>query len=171
MKKGLAKNISNKAYYSIVVAIALVVIVLLNVIVSFLDFRVDFTADKRYSLTSSTVDFLSNEENFSERILFKIYLDGDLPAEVKRLRTAVRDKLNEFKYYAGKQIEFEFIDPEATLNQADKNTLKELLYDKGRGIRPAQIYYKVKGKSQLLEIFPGATVEYRVEILLITFVF
>lgn len=161
MKPGFLKNISNKAYHSLIVIIALVALVLFNIIVSFIDFRIDFTADQRYSLTPSTADFLSDEENISDRILFKIYLEGDLPAEIKRLRTAVRDKLTEFKYYAGKRIEYEFIDPEAVLNSVDKNSLKELLFDKGRGIRPAQIYYKSKGKSELLELFPGATVEYR----------
>jgi gliding-associated putative ABC transporter substrate-binding component GldG len=161
MKKLLIKNISNKAYYSLLTLIALVVVILLNVIVSYLDFRVDFTADKRYSLTRSTVDFLNDDSKLKDRILFKIYLDGDLPAEVKRLRTAIKDKLNEFKYYAGKRIEFEFIDPNMIGEPADQKALKELLFDRGRGIRPAQITYKVKGTSKMLEIFPGATVEYR----------
>ena len=159
MKSGFFKNISNKAYYTVLTLIVLVVIVLLNIIVSFLDFRVDFTKDKRYSLTSSTIEFLEDEKKLSDRILFKVYLEGDLPAEVRRLKTAVRDKLNEFKYYAGRRIEYEFIDPNLG-SDADQQSLKDQLYDKGRGIRPVDITYRSKGTANILEVFPGAVVEY-----------
>jgi len=153
------KNLSNRSYYGTLVAIMLAGLVLVNVIVSFLDFRVDFTADKRYSLTTSSIDFLSEKDNIPNRILFKIYLEGELPAELRRLRTAVRDKLEEFKYYAGKQIEYIFIDPNAG-SPEDQQALKDQLFDKGRGIRPADIRYRSKGTSNILEVFPGAVVEY-----------
>lgn len=153
------KNFSNKAYYWSLSIIVLLIIVLLNIIVSFMDFRVDVTKDQRYSLTSSTIDFLSDEKKFPNRILFKIYLDGDLPAEVKRLRNAIKDKLNEFKYYAGRRVEYEFIDPNIG-SPEDQQALKDQLFDKGRGIRPVDIMYRSKGVSKLIEIFPGAVVEY-----------
>ena len=87
MKKIVTKNISIRAYYWLIAIIAISVVILLNIIVSFLDFRVDFTADKRYSLTSSTVEFLEDETQLNDRILFKVYLEGELPAEVKLLNT------------------------------------------------------------------------------------
>lgn len=159
MKSSLFNNLSNRAYYTLVIAITFVVVVLLNVIVSFFDFRVDFTADKRYSLSPTTVDFLTDDTKLTNRILFKIYLDGELPAEVKRLRTAIKDKLNELKYYAGKRIEYEFIDPN-TGSLEDQKALKEQLLDRGRGIRPVEVSYRSGGKTNLIEFFPGAIVEY-----------
>ena len=152
-------NISNKSFYGAVTVIMLVALVLINIVVSFLDFRVDFTADKRFSLTSTSVDFLSEKENIPNRILFKIYLEGDLPAELRRLRGSVRDKLDEFKYYAGNRIEYVFIDPNLG-SVEDQQALKEQLFDKGRGIRPMDIRYRSKGVSNILEVFPGAVVEY-----------
>lgn len=153
------KNISSRLYYSILSLIVLAIIVLLNFIVTFLDFRVDFTKDKRYSLTQSTIDYLSSDSSFQNPILFKIYLDGDLPAEVKRLQTAIKDKLEEFRYYGGSKIEYEFINPNEGTAE-DQEAIKEQLYNKGQGIRPADITYRSKGTSNILEIFPGAVVEY-----------
>lgn len=158
MKKNLFKNISNKAYFTILTIIVLAAVVLLNIIFSFFTLRYDLTKDKRYSLTPSTISFLS-EDNLSNRILFKIYLEGEMPAEIQRLRTSIQNKLDEFKYYAGSNIEYEFINPNEG-SKEDQEALKEQLYDKGRGIRPVNITYRKKGSSNILELFPGATVEY-----------
>jgi gliding-associated putative ABC transporter substrate-binding component GldG len=157
-KSGIQK-MSGRLYYSLLIIIVLAVLVLLNVIVSHFDFRKDFTKDQRYSLTESTISYLSTDTVFQNPILFKIYLDGELPAEIKRLQSSIKDKLDEFRYYAGEKIQYEFIDPnEGSLE--DQNALKEQLFNKGRGIRPMRIQYRTKGKSELLEVFPGAVVEY-----------
>jgi gliding-associated putative ABC transporter substrate-binding component GldG len=160
MKSRVFKNLSNRAFYSVITIIALVVVILLNIIISFLDFRVDFTKDQRYSLTESTVNFLKSDTILTDKILFKIYLEGDFPAEVKRLQTAVKDKLQEFKYYAGDKIEYEFINPNIG-SLEDQEALKEQLFDRGRGIRPVDITYRSQGAANIIEVFPGAIVEYR----------
>lgn len=158
-RKGL-QNLSKKSYYIVLSAIALAIIILVNIVVSFVDYRADFTADQRYSLTPSTIQYLDSETTITDKVLFKIYLEGDFPAEIKRLQTAVRDKLNEFKYYAGNKIEYEFINPN-TGSVADQEALKEQLFDKGRGIRPVDITYRSQGTANIIEIFPGAAVEYQ----------
>ena len=160
MKEKRLKSASNKAYYTILTLITLVIIILLNVVVSFVDFRVDFTRDQRYSLTSSSINFLSSDTTLTDKILFKIYLEGEFPAEIERLQSAVRDKLDEFKYYAGDRIEYEFINPNEG-SVADQEALKEQLFDQGRGIRPMDITYRSNGSSNIVEVFPGAVVEYR----------
>ncbi len=154
------KKASNRAYYGILTAIALAVLILVNIIISFLDFRVDFTSDQRYSLTDSSIDFLKSDTILNDKILFKIYLEGEFPAEIKRLQTAVRDKLDEFKYYAGANIQYEFINPNKGSIE-DQEALKEQLFNKGQGIRPIDITYRSQGASNIIEVFPGAVVEYR----------
>src|SRR5690554_2621440 len=160
MARKRLKRASNRAYYGIITAIALAVIILVNIIVSFVDFRVDFTRDQRYSLTESSIDFLKNDSLLTDKILFKIYLEGEFPAEIKRLQGAVRDKLDEFKYYAGDRIEYEFINPN-TGSLEDQEALKEQLFNRGEGIRPVDISYRSQGTSNIIEVFPGAVVEYR----------
>lgn len=159
MKRSKNSVLKFKSYYGILTLIVFVILILLNILASLIDFRFDFTADKRYTLTESTVNFLEDDEKLTDRILFKVYLDGDLPAEINKLRSAVLNKLKEFKHYAGDRIQYEFIDPDEG-NIEDQQALKDLLWDKNRGIRPVQIIYKSNGNTSLREIFPGITVEY-----------
>ena len=160
MAKKRFKRVSTRAYYGIITAIVFAVIVLINIIFSFVDFRLDLTKDQRYSLTPTTIDFLKNDTILSDKILFKIYLEGDFPAEIRRLQTAVKDKLDEFRYYAGDRIEYEFIDPSLG-SKEDQDALKEKLFNKGSGIRPVNISYQSKGSSNMVEVWPGAVVQYR----------
>jgi gliding-associated putative ABC transporter substrate-binding component GldG len=160
MARKRLKKASHRAYYGVITAIALAVIILVNIIVSFLDFRVDFTRDQRYSLTDSSINFLKSDTLLTDRILFKIYLEGEFPAEVKRMQEAVRNKLDEFKYYAGDRIEYEFINPN-TGTIEDQEALKEQLFNKGQGIRPIDITYRSQGAANIIEAFPGAVVEYQ----------
>lgn len=156
------KKATHQTYHGVIIAIAFAVLVLVNIIVSFLDFRVDFTKDQRYSLTESTINFLKSDSLLVDKIVFKIYLDGDYPAEIKRLQTAVKDKLDEFRYYAGNKIEYEFIDPSKGSAET-QDALKEELYHKGQGIRPVVVTYQSKGSSGNVEIWPGAEVKYQNE--------
>jgi len=158
MKK---KTLSAKVYYLILLLIVLAGVVIVNVLVWATDYRADFTEDQRYSLTESTKEVLESDSLLKNRILFKVYLEGEkLPAELRRLRNSIKDKLDEFKYYAGKKVEYEFIDPtEGT--EADFKQLSEQLMDKGNGLTPLIVNYRSKGTSDKLVVFPGAKVEYK----------
>ena len=139
--------------------IIIVALILVNTIAGIVYFRYDATEDKRYSLSNGTIEFLSNEENFSDRILLKIYLDGNLPAELKRYKNAIEDKLKEFKQYAGKRLEYEFIDPlEGT--EEDRRALYEILYNRGKGIVPMELMYMKDGTNNQMLLWPGAEIEY-----------
>ncbi len=160
MAKKRLKKVSTRAYYGILTAIVLAVVVLINIIFSFVDFRADFTKDQRYSLTPTTINFLKSDTILTDKILFKVYLDGDFPAEIRRLQTAAQDKLDEFRYYAGKNIEYEFIDPSLG-SKEDQEALKEKIFNKGAGIRPVNVSYQSKGSSNIVEVWPGAVVQYQ----------
>ncbi len=139
--------------------IIIVGLVLVNIISSLVNFRYDATEDKRYSLSQGTIEYLSNDQNFSDRILLKIYLAGNLPAELKRYKIAIEDKLKEFKQYAGKRLEYEFIDPmEGT--EEDRRALYEILYNRGKGIMPMELMYMKDGTNNQMLLWPGAELEY-----------
>jgi ABC-2 type transport system permease protein len=139
--------------------IVLVGIVFVNIIASFINFRYDATEDKRYSLSDGTISYLSNENHFKDRISIKIYLEGNLPAEIKRFRNAVEDKLKEFKQYTGKRLEYQFIDP-MTGNEADQQALFENLYNKSKGIIPMDVTYLKDGSQSQMLLWPGAVIDY-----------
>lgn len=149
------KGIFNWSFFAIIV----VAIVLLNIIFSFINYRVDATKDKRYSLASGTIDYLSKDDKIKNRLLLKIYLDGNLPANLQYFRDAVEDKLKEFKQYAGKRIEYEFINPnEGT--EGEQQELFESLYAKGKGIIPMDIMFTKDGQQSQMLVWPGALIEY-----------
>lgn len=155
-KKNLFKGVYNWSFLLILVG----VIVVLNIIGAFLYKRFDFTEDKRYSLAEGTINYLSNDESFNDRISLKIYLEGNLPAEIKRFRNAIEDKLKEFKEYAGKRIEYEFVDPMQGSTE-DQQLLFETIYNKGKGLVPMELMFTKDGAQQQMMLWPGAVIDYK----------
>lgn len=157
-----------KAYNWAVLLIIVGIVIFLNIIGTLLYTRVDMTEDERYSLSQGSIDFLqkitpdksdsSNIKN-GNRLFIKIYLEGKLPAEVKRFRNAIEDKLVEFKEIAGTRIEYQFIDP-LDGTEAEQNALAEVLYDKGNGILPLEIVYQKDGSQTQMILWPGAEITY-----------
>lgn len=139
--------------------IAIVAVVLINIISSFLNKRIDMTEDHRYSLSQGTISFLENKDNFQNRLSLKIYLDGNLPAELKHFRDAIENKLKEFKEFAGDRIEYQFINPNVG-SEGEQQALFESLYAKGKGIMPMDIVYMKDGSQSQMMLWPGAVIDY-----------
>jgi ABC-type uncharacterized transport system involved in gliding motility auxiliary subunit len=87
--------------------IGLGIVISLTIICSFVFFKVDLTAEKRHTLTPSTIEML---ENLEDKVFVRCYLTGDFPAGFKRLERAVKESLDEFRDYSNGQVEYEFID-------------------------------------------------------------
>lgn len=154
-KKKITKGLFNWTFLGIVV----IGLILINIISSFLYTRIDMTEDQRYSLTDGTVAFLENEEQFKNRISIKIYLEGNLPAEIKHFRDEIEAKLVEFKQIAGDRIEYQFLDPNVG-TEGEKQALFEQLYAKGKGIMPLEIVYMKDGSQSKMMLWPGAVIDY-----------
>jgi gliding-associated putative ABC transporter substrate-binding component GldG len=154
-KKKITKGLFNWTFLGIVV----IALILINIISSFLYTRIDMTEDQRYSLTNGTVAFLENEDQFKNRISIKIYLEGNLPAEIKHFRDEIEAKLVEFKQIAGDRIEYQFLDPNVG-TEGEKQALFEQLYAKGKGIMPLEIVYMKDGSQSKMMLWPGAVIDY-----------
>ena len=155
----MGSKVINKFYNWTFLLVVIAIIIVANIIGMFANKRFDVTQDKRYSLHPGTADFLNDETNFEDRIVFKIYLGGDLPAEVVRLRTALEDKLKEFKRYTGKRLEYVIMDPYLGTEE-EQNQLFEDLYNKSKGIIPTGVTYSKDGKSTAIQVWAGALIEY-----------
>lgn len=154
-KKKLIKGLYNWTFLSIII----VGLLLVNIISSFVYKRYDMTADKRYSLAEGTITFLQDTEKFSGRINIKIYLEGNLPADLEHFKNAVEDKLKEFKQYAGNRIEYQFINPnEGT--EAEQQELFRNIFAEGKGILPMDLVYMKDGSQTQMMVWPGAIIEY-----------
>ena len=148
-KKSLKRSNITQLIFSIII------IILINVIGYFAFFRADLTAEKRYSLSSTTKTLL---KSLNDIVYFKIYLEGDFPAGFKRLHNETKEMLDEFRAY-NKNIQYEFYDPNTITNKKERNELYKQLVQKG--LQPTNLQVKDKGATKQQIIFPCAEVTYK----------
>jgi ABC-2 type transport system permease protein len=133
-------------------AMWLMIIVLLNIIGSFLFTRLDLTSERRYSLSDATKKML---RGLDDVVYFKVYLDGDFPAGFKRLRNETREMLNEFRAYSD-NIQYEFINPSGNPDKHERNNLYQQLVT--AGLNPTDLQVKTNDGTSRQVVFPGAIV-------------
>lgn len=126
------------------IALIFIGLIALNFIANKVYKRFDLTQDKRYTLSQPAIDILNK---IDEPIIIKVYLEGDFPAEFKRLQIETRQLLGELKS-KNKNIKFRFLNP---LDDAE-----ELI---AKGLEPSQLSVQENGKMSEIVIFPWATVQ------------
>jgi len=147
------KNIRRNSFIQL--AIGLAILLLVNIIGAFAFYRLDLTAEKRYTLAPSTRKML---KDLDDVIYFKVYLEGEFPAGFKRLRNETREMLNQFHAYSD-NIEYEFIDPAAGKNKTELEALYTQLAQ--TGLNPTRLEVRAESGESSKIIFPGAIVSYR----------
>ena len=148
------KNLKKNQIVSFLATV--VIVVLLNVIGSFVFTRFDLTSEKRYTLSPTTKEILSGLDDY---VYFKVYLEGDFPAGFKKLRRETKEMLDEFRAYS-KYVDYEFINPSESADAAERNDIYKQLYQ--AGLNPTDVVVKNNdGSSSQMVIWPGALVSYR----------
>lgn len=138
-----------------ILIIALAGIVILNVLSSFFFTRIDFTAEKRYTLSEITKTILAD---LDDEVQVTVYLEGEFPAGFKRLRNSTADLLRDFKTYSNAHLKFDFVNP-LSGDQKSQEEAYQLLIEKG--IEPTNLSVKTEdGMSQKI-IFPAALITYK----------
>ena len=141
-------------YIASLLLIALVIS--LNILCSFINWDIDLTADKRHSLAKETTSVI---KELDDNLFFKVYLEGDFPAEFKKLQKATESLLKHFKSIAIDNVDFEFINPNAQNTDKDKLALfKQLVNLK---LTPTDLEIRKMGKQVNQIIFPGAIIYYK----------
>lgn len=135
--------------------IGLMLIVIVNQLAAIFPLRLDLTEEKRYSVTPATRALL---DDLQETVYIEVFLEGEMPAGFKRLRTSIEETLNQFDYYANGLIQVDFIDPSSALNEKARNEYFRSLLE--RGLQPTNLSYKRDGNKTEKLIFPGAIVSY-----------
>jgi gliding-associated putative ABC transporter substrate-binding component GldG len=132
--------------------ITVFVLIVLNVLGSLYFQRFDLTKDKRYTLSETSLNIVKQVRN---PLSIKIYMDGDLPADFRRLQQETRQLLEEFQAY-NSNIVFEFVNP--LENQEESMDLTKSLFQKG--LTPINITVDDKGKQSQAMVFPWAIAVY-----------
>ena len=148
------KNMKKNQIVAFFVTVAIVVLV--NVIGSYVFTRFDLTSEKRYTLSPTTKEILNDLNDY---VYFKVYLEGDFPAGFKKLRRETKEMLDEFRAYS-KFIDYEFINPSESGNEAEIRETYNQLYR--AGLNPTDLNVQNSdGSSKQMVIWPGALVSYR----------
>ena len=133
----------NKSRHIKSLAVLIAGLILLNFASTSLYKRFDLTQDKRYTLSKTSTNILNNVE---QNLFIDVYLEGDFPAEFKRLQFETQQLLEELRA-ENKNIRFKFHDP---LDDA-----QELI---SMGLEPSQLSVQQNGVISEIVIFPWATV-------------
>ena len=145
MKAATQKNIKT-------LGITIFILIVLNVLGSLFFHRFDLTKDKRYTLSETSLQIVKQVKN---PLSIKIYMQGDLPADFRRLQQETRQLLEEFQAY-NSNIVFEFVNP--LENKDESMDVVKSLYQKG--LTPINITVDDKGKQSQAMVFPWAIAVY-----------
>lgn len=155
MWNGWRKRKNLKRSHWIEFGVALLIIVSINVIGRFLFVRLDLTAEKRYTLSDATKEML---KAIDEPVLYRVYLDGDMPADFKRLQNETKEMLNQFRAY-NRNVNYEFVNPNNMGNDEERRVFFQKLMEKG--IQPAQVQTKGDNGVTTMLLLPAADIFYK----------
>ena len=131
-------------------------ILLVSLASSILRLRYDLTEDKRFTLSEPTRNVLSHLKN---DIFVQVYLDGDIPIPLKRLKRSVGEMLDEFRIASGRKIDYEFINPSGGKNAGERDAQYQSLNKKGLSPIRLEASDAEGGATQKI-IFPGMIINY-----------
>ncbi|MBV6404193.1 MAG: gliding motility-associated ABC transporter substrate-binding protein GldG [Flavobacteriales bacterium] len=118
--------------------------------------RADLTSEGRYTLKETTRQLVAD---LDDRVYVKVYLAGDLPADLRRLSEATRELLDEMRVYGPDKLAYSFIDPSA---DPDANVRREVYATlEKEGLQYSSIRIREKDGYSEKIVFPGALVTYK----------
>ncbi len=136
--------------------VGFIILIAINILSSFLFFRLDLTKDKRLSLSSTTIQML---KSIDDPIYIRVYMEGDgLPADYQLFKEKTKDILQEFRSYS-KNVHFEFIDPIKDKTPEEANAIFGEFNQKG--LKPIPISKEDASGYSTRFVIPGAMISYR----------
>lgn len=151
--KNERKNLKKNQLISF--GITLIIIIVVNIIASFVYTRFDLTNEKRYTLSDTSKEILRNLDDY---VYFRVYLEGEFPAGFKKLRKETKEMLDEFRAYS-KFVDYEFINPSESNDVAERNETYKLLFQSG--LNPTELAMQTKSGTQQIMIWPCALASYQ----------
>ncbi|WP_420399363.1 gliding motility-associated ABC transporter substrate-binding protein GldG [Flagellimonas sp.] len=132
---------------------ALAVVVILNLIGSFLYARFDLTEDKRFTLSEPAI---AVAQKFDSPVVVDVLLDGNIPPEFSKLKVETIQLLESYTS-KNENIQFNLVDP----LENETNTQQTISDLQRIGLEPARVTVEENGKVSQELVFPWAIVNYQ----------
>lgn len=135
--------------------ITIILLVVINWLASLYHGRIDFTNEKRFTVSPPTKKVL---QKLDDVVRVDVFLTGDFPSGFKKLSNSTGELLQEFKEIGGKNFQYRFISPDEDVegtNTSWADTLGAL------GFYPINLTSQLKEGQQQQNIYPVAFVHYK----------
>lgn len=133
--------------------IALVILIILTLFIGYIGQlipgRIDFTSNKIYTLSDSTVSII---QNVGDVLNLKLYASNNLPIEFQSQIRNVQDLLRDYQAYSRGKINYEFIQPSSSTDE--DNPAQQA------GLQPIQFQVNSSDSSQFVVGYFGVTLSY-----------
>lgn len=138
----------NKKSITSRILLILAVIVVINFVSDRFFFRLDFTADGRYTLSKASKDILGS---LQEPVTITAYFTEDLPANLIKTKRDFKEMLVEYNQISHGKVIYEFIDP-GTDQQIEQKAMNE-------GIKPILVSVREKDQVKQQKVYLGAVIQ------------
>jgi ABC-2 type transport system permease protein len=139
--------------------ITIVFLIAVNWLASMYHARIDFTNEKRFTLSTPTKKLLKGLDDI---VQVDVFLKGEFPSGFKKLAGSTGEMLSEFKEIAGNNLQYNFISPEEEMEGTNIKWGDSLI---AAGFSPINIKAQIKSGEQQQFVFPVALIHYKSNIL------
>jgi gliding-associated putative ABC transporter substrate-binding component GldG len=145
MQENMKKSFKSVTSQAILITIIVIVV---NILSLQFYFRLDFTADKRYTLNDATKDIL---RSLNEPVTVTAYFTEDVPAQLAKTRKDFKEMLIEYGNNSGGMVVYEFIDPNKD-PESERKAMQE-------GIMPSIVNVRERDQMMQKRVFMGAVLK------------
>ena len=124
------------------------ILVLVNILSDRFFIRLDFTSDKRYTLSRTTKNIL---HSLKDKVTITAYFSTDMPVELQKTKRDFKEMLVEYANRSGNKLTFKFIDP--TNNEKEKKEAQD------NGIQAIPVSLREKDQEKQQNVFLGALIQ------------
>ncbi len=142
-------QIHNKKQFTTYIVLIVAIIVIFNIALRSLFFRLDLTKDNVYSLSNSSKNVI---KKLDDRMIAKVYFSENLPGQYANSRRYLQDLLEEYQAYSKGDFHFEFINPDE-----DEAAMRDA---QSYRIPPIQLQVIENDKMEVKKVYMGLVLLY-----------
>ncbi|MFP4547606.1 MAG: GldG family protein [Fidelibacterota bacterium] len=142
-------QIHNKKQFTTYLVLIIAIIVIFNIALRSLFFRIDLTKENVYSLSNSSKTVI---KKLDDRMIAKVFFSENLPGQYANSRRYLQDLLEEYQAYSKGNFHFEFINPDE-----DEEAMRNA---QSYQIPPIQLQVIENDKMEVKKVYMGLVLLY-----------